>query len=73
MALQLSTTPAAAIQQPKVTVEKMPFLVTPEDIAAFLQSQSPPHPDRKPTAAMGSPPPDVVSILVKCPLHILCY
>ena len=54
-------------------MEKMPLLVTPEDIAAFLQSQSPPHPARKPTAAKERPPPDVVSIPVKCPLHILCY
>ena len=72
-ALQPSTAPAAAVQQPKVTVEKMPFLATPHYIAAFLQSQSPPHLARKLTAAIGSPQPDVVSILIKCPLHILCY
>ena len=70
---QPSTTPAAAIQQPKVGMEKMPFLATPEDIAAFLQSESPPHPARKPTAAMGNLLSDVVSILIKYPLHMLCY
>ena len=57
-------------------MEKMPFVVTPEDIAAYLQSESPSHLARKPTAAMGSSLADVVSvvsILIKCPLHILCY
>ena len=49
--------------QPQVTIEKM----SPEAIAAYVQQQSPPHPKRKPTAALGHPPPadvSVVSILI---------
>ena len=58
--------------QPQVTIEKM----SPEAIAAYVQQQSPPHPKRKPTAALGHPPPadvSVVSILIiKNQLHTPC-
>ena len=58
--------------QPQVTIEKM----SPEAIAAYVQQQSPPHPKRKPTAALGCPPPadvSVVSILIiKNQLHTPC-
>ena len=44
------------VQQPIVTLDKLPALTTQEEVHKYLLQMTPSPPKRAPTAALGAPP-----------------